>query len=271
MESIRARVRRAERQLFSDCYSSSYNDPEVEKCGKEMIERVQTRILIVSQASLNKESIRNMAAERWQFYRHLIRICCIWSFFGAIVGTFAGSGIHMTKLSKDPAQLASFPIYYGLLSNLGILVWAAGGIISLFASFHVEGANKIRSLLRWAGILTLILLLDDFFLIHDILFPRVLRLPEWLVYLFYLVAFPLFFLRHLKAIFAQTEYRILALGVFLLGLSFLIDMNVLPGGIDVEDGFKLAGMVAYSYYWIVTSHRLIVLPAQSPSSAALSQ
>ena len=211
-----------------------------------------------------------MTLEQRSFYRHLIRIFCIWSFFGTIVGTFAGSGIHMTKLSKDPAQLASFPIYYGLLSNLGILVWAAGGFIPLFASFHVEGV-KTRSLLRWAGILTLILLLDDFFLIHDILFPRVLRLSELLVYLFYLVAFPLFFLRHLKAIFAQTEYRILGLGVFLLGLSFLIDMNVLPGGIDVEDGFKLAGMVAYSYYWIVTSHRLITQPVHSPSSEALSQ
>jgi len=217
-----------------------------------------------------KEAISNMTFEQRQFYRHLTVIFCIWAFFGAIVGAFAGSGIRMTKLSKDPAQLASFPIYYGLLSNLGILVWAAGGIISLFASFHVEGA-KIRSLLRWAGILTLILLLDDFFLIHDILFPRVLRLPEWLVYLFFLVAFPLFFLRHLKPIFGQTEYRILALGVFLLGLSFLIDMNVLPGGIDVEDGFKLAGMVAYSYYWIVTSHELITQPAQSPFSEALSQ
>ena len=182
----------------------------------------------------------------------------MWVFFGAIVGAFAGSGIRMTKLSRDPAQIANFPVYYGLLSNLGILVWAAGAFISFFASFHVDDA-KIRSLLNWAGILTTILLLDDFFLIHDVVFPKVLGLPEWLVYAFYLITFPVFFFRHLNIIFMQTEFRILGLGLFLLGVSVLIDINILPGGIDVEDSFKLLGMVAYSYYWIVTSHSLITV------------
>ena len=84
-----------------------------------------------------------------------------------------------------------------------------------------------------------------------------LLLPEWLVYVFYLVTFSLFFFSHLNVILKQTEYRILALGLFLMGVSVLIDMRVLPGGTDVEDSFKLTGMVAYSYYWIFTSHQLI--------------
>jgi hypothetical protein len=176
--------------------------------------------------------------------------------FAAIVAAFAISGIRMDKISRDPAELADLPIYYGLLSNLGMLVWGAGAFISFFASFHVEGP-KISSLLRWAGILTLMLLLDDFLLIHDEVFPNVLLLPEWLVYLFYFVTFPLFFLSHLNVILKQTEYPILALGIFLMGVSVLIDMYVLPGVIDVEDSCKLAGIVTYSYYWIFTSHQLI--------------
>jgi hypothetical protein len=176
--------------------------------------------------------------------------------FAAIVAAFAISGIRMDKISRDPAELADLPIYYGLLSNLGMLVWGAGAFISFFASFHVEGP-KISSLLRWAGILTLMLLLDDFLLIHDEVFPNVLLLPEWLVYLFYFVTFPLFFLSHLNVILKQTEYPILALGIFLMGVSVLIDMYVLPGVIDVEDSCKLACIVTYSYYWIFTSHQLI--------------
>ena len=44
----------------------------------------------------------------------------------------------MSKISHDPAELANLPIYYGLVSNLGMLVWAGGAFISFFASFHVE-------------------------------------------------------------------------------------------------------------------------------------
>jgi hypothetical protein len=50
-------------------------------------------------------------------------------------------------------------------------------------------------------------------LIHDEVFPNLLRRPEWLVYLFYLVTFPLFFFTHLNVILKQTEYRIPALGL----------------------------------------------------------
>jgi hypothetical protein len=204
-----------------------------------------------------------------QFYRHLIRILCFWAFFGAIVAAFAVSGIGMAKLSRDPAELADVQFYYGLLSNLGILVWAAGAFISFFASFHVEG-SQIRSLLRWAGILTLILLLDDFLLIHEEVFPNVLHLPERLVYVFYLITFPAFFFRHLKVILRETEYRILGLGIVLMGMSVLVDIHLLPGGIDVEDGLKLAGMVAYSYYWVFTSHRLTAQSTEALLSKPLS-
>jgi hypothetical protein len=197
--------------------------------------------------------------------QHLITILCVWLFLGLIVAAFALAGIKMTKICRDPSQLADFPFYYGLLSNLGILVWAAGSFIPFFSCFLVNEA-KAKSLLRWAGILTLVLLLDDFLLIHDAFFPEVLHLPDKLFYVFYLLAFPLFFYRHFGFILKQTEFRILALGLFLMGVSVLIDANLLPGGIDVEDSFKLYGMVAYSYYWIVTSHRLIVRSSEAKSA-----
>ena len=117
----------------------------------------------------------------------------------------------------------------------------------------------------------MILLLDDFLLIHDVVFPQVLNLPEWPVYVFYFVTFPLFVFGHLDAILRQTEYRILGLGIFLMGVSVLIDIHLLPGGIAVEDSFKLAGMVAYSYYWVFTSHGLIANPPSLARTAGLRQ
>jgi hypothetical protein len=189
-------------------------------------------------------------------YRHLLGISCGWLIFAVIVGAFNMVGIGMSRLSRDPLEVANVPIYYGLLSNLGMLVWAAGAFISFFSSFQVRGV-KVRSLLRWAGILTLILLLDDFFLLHDEVFPKLLGLPEEWVYGVYLLTFPVFFLYHLDIIRSQTEFRILALAIFLMSVSVLIDMDLLPGGTDVEDGFKIFGTIAYTYYWILTSHTLI--------------
>ena len=195
--------------------------------------------------------------------RHLLRIFCVWAFLAVIVATFAAFGIRMSKLSRDPAEIANVPFYYGLLSNLGILAWAAGAFTSLFASFHVDG-TAIRSLLRWAGILTAILLIDDFLLIHDEVFPKVLGLPEWSVYIFYLAAFPLFFYVNLDTILMHTEYRVLGSAVFLLGVSVLVDVHLLPGGIDVEDGLKLCGIVVYAYYWIFTSHYFVAQSTRKP-------
>jgi hypothetical protein len=190
------------------------------------------------------------------FSAHLKRIVGIWLFFGIIIALFATNGIKMAHISRDPAHLADFPIYYGLLSNIGILIWTAGASVALFSSFLLS-AGKGRSLLRWAGILTLILTVDDFFLLHDAVFPGVLHIDGLYLYLFYLLAFPLFFLLHLRFILEQTEYKILALGLFLLGTSVLMDLELLPGGIDVEDSFKIAGMATFAYYWILSSFQLL--------------
>lgn len=200
-----------------------------------------------------------------KFRHHLKWIGCTWLFFALIVAAFALSGIKMTHISRDPAQIAHFPIYYGFLSNLGVLVWAAGSFIPFFASFLIKEPGQ-RSLLRWAGILTFTLLLDDFFLIHDSLFPKVLKWPEFLVYAFYLISFSIFFARNAQLILKKTEFRILILGIFVMGISVLIDVNVLPGGMDVEDGFKHFGIVTYCYYWIVTSHRLLARCVAPPSA-----
>ena len=191
-----------------------------------------------------------------KFKPHLKWIAAIWLFFGLIVGAFSAAGIKMALISRDPAQVVLFPFYYGFLSNLGILVWAAGAFIPFYSSFLVRNPSE-RKLLRGVGILTFILLLDDFLLIHDEFFPQVLQLSGKLVYALYAIAIPIFFIRNFMLILKATEYWILALGSFFMGVSVLIDVHLLPGGIDVEDGFKIYGMIAYSYYWVITSKQMV--------------
>ena len=200
-----------------------------------------------------------------KFYRHLIRIFFVWILLGIVVAGFTLAGVEMSKITRDPTRLAHVPYYYGFLSNLGILVWAAGAFIPFFSSFHVH-VMKVKGLLRGAGILTLILLLDDFFLFHETIAPKVLHIPESVVYLSYLVAFAVFFFRHLHVILKRTEYWILVLGTFLGGVAVLIDAKFLPGGkTNIDDILKLLGMVAYSYYWIMTSSQAL---SQNPRNSS---
>lgn len=201
--------------------------------------------------------------------QHLIRILCIWLFFGLIIGAFALAGVRMSRISRDAAQVVHFPFYYGFLSNVGVLVWAAGAFIPFYTSFLVRDPTQ-TSLLRWGGILTFVLLVDDFLLIHDGFFPKVLHLPEKLIYVIYAIVFPIYFLRHFRLILQTTEYWILGLGVFMMGVSVLIDINVLPGGIDVEDSFKICGISAYSYYWIITAKQLVTARLNSGDNGTAS-
>ncbi|MFP4316093.1 MAG: hypothetical protein ACLFQR_07690 [Desulfovibrionales bacterium] len=195
---------------------------------------------------------------------HFQRIVAVWLFFAVVVAAFALSGIKMAHISRDPQQLADFPLYYGLLSNMGILVWAAGAFVPLFAATLLKRGFE-RSLFFWIGVLTFLLLADDFFLLHDAVFPNVFHLPEILVYLVYAAAFVLFFLKYWKFLVHNTPIRLLYLAFFLLGVAVLIDMDFLPGGIDVEDSFKLYGMVVYSYYWIVSARGMILRSFTSAS------
>ncbi|HMP85016.1 MAG TPA: hypothetical protein PKA41_20185, partial [Verrucomicrobiota bacterium] len=94
-------------------------------------------------------------------------------------------------------------------------------------------------------------------MIHDGLFRYVLHWPEYLVFIFYAIAFPVFLFRHRQIILSQTEYWILGLGFFLAGLSVTMDLKLLPGSIDLEDGCKLFGMAAYAYYWIFTAKDMV--------------
>ena len=103
------------------------------------------------------------------------------------------------------------------------------------------------------GVLALILLVDDCYLLHDIVFPEVLGLWDKLFYLFYAVYMVVYFWNYAPFIYRETTWGLLAAAYFFFGLSVVMDLNILPGGIDVEDLFKIFGICAFCYYALSTS------------------
>ncbi len=69
-------------------------------------------------------------------------------------------------LSREPQVTLDGPYYTGVLSNLGALVWMAGVVIAL-AGVATSGEPDVRRMYLAAAAVGAVLLIDDFFLVHD--------------------------------------------------------------------------------------------------------
>ena len=72
----------------------------------------------------------------------------------------------------------------GFLSNFGIMAWVATFAISGFSALMIRSKRQ-TVLLGSLSILTLVLALDDFFIIHERVGPKNLGIPEKLFFLTY--------------------------------------------------------------------------------------
>jgi hypothetical protein len=84
-------------------------------------------------------------------------------------------GASFGELSRDPTTVLNGPFYLGYYSNLGVLVWAAAATTALLGHYllrrvgHVEPAR----LLLVASMITVAIMLDDLFLLHDAVYREV--------------------------------------------------------------------------------------------------
>ena len=164
-------------------------------------------------------------------------------------------GIPIGKLTRDPASITGVPIYTGFLSQIGVLLWSASTTICLFCASLLSTRQdklRIKPFLLTSGLLSLILGLDDIFLLHERVFPD-LGVAEEIVFASY-AAFLFFYLFRFRAIILKTEYILLGMALLFFGVSITLDVFE-PAGIDPylwEDGAKLAGIVSWLAYFFRT-------------------
>ncbi len=185
--------------------------------------------------------------------------------------------VDMGWLFRDPAQLFDFHPLAGTVSSLGIILWwfAASICLFTFALSHRLGLSRaMRIFLLSSALLTVLLAIDDQFLIHDDLASRVLGLRERHVIVGYLVLVSLYALLNL-AVIRRSEWTLLvaALGLFagsigadfvtqsLLGESEALGVG-LDWGLFIEDGFKFLGIAAWVAYLVRFSYRAILDASQ---------
>lgn len=169
--------------------------------------------------------------------------------------------ILIDNFFREPAAILKFNPFLGVMSNLGILLWAFTAAICLFVAVLLikKGSKKIGLYLLYSATLTFVLLVDDFCLLHEHIFPQYLNVPEKVFYLTYILAMLFFFIIFARIIL-QTDYIILLIACGFLALSIISDLVLRQTGIAVlvEDGFKLFGIVTWLIYFTRTCYQQTV-------------
>ena len=168
------------------------------------------------------------------------------------------TGIPMGIFMRDPTATAGIHPLTGAVSNFGALLWCASATICLFswASLrHRLGETRFSRFLLYSAFMTILLLLDDLFLFHEVIFNRYFGVPEKMTFIGYggliLCGMMMF-----KECILKTEYLILLIALGFFGLSLVVDafQEVIEPFLGqwrilFEDGFKLLGIVGWFGYF----------------------
>lgn len=170
--------------------------------------------------------------------------------------------IPISRFMRDPAAILGSNPLLGVFSNIGVLLWSvcAGICLFTFAVLRTR-ANKEEwsPFFFFAGLITAVLLMDDFFLLHERIVPRYLKIDEDIISVLYVVMILGYLVRFRRWI-VRTDYVLLLLALVLFGLSGIVDRlpeTRLEWHHLFEDGFKLFGIVSWFGYFVRSAFRVV--------------
>jgi hypothetical protein len=162
--------------------------------------------------------------------------------------------VPVSTITRDITQLAEVGIWAGALSQIGALFWCAATSVC-FVSYFILKDFKEKSFFLYTGFLSAFLLFDDYFLLHDLIFPEYLGISEIVVLMVYPISI-LYFLIAYRNEILSTSFLILLSSLGFLGFSMFIDItNFVEGDLEylLEDGSKFLGILGWFLYFFHTS------------------
>jgi len=206
---------------------------------------------IMSRFSL--QNIRNQILKIWITIGVSIFISLGGAGFTVLVATLTNNPIW--KLAKDPAEVIGFSPYIGMLSNWGVVLWMGAAAICLFSAVLLKRQKASRSTFTFiavSGVFSLLLGMDDLFLLHDRLFPKLFDIPENYFYFLYLLAFLVYLLCFVRQII-KYEYLLFgaALLFFLMSRRVFVTLPFFDQFMTTGDMLKYFGIV----FWLAFFYR----------------
>ncbi len=180
-------------------------------------------------------------------------------FFSLSLIVLKSTGFEIIEILRDPAQQSGASSFLGFLSNIGIWLWISSAAISFFFALakNIFGRKNLKELLFLTGMLSILLAVDDFFMIHD------RYVNQNICFLIYAILLGYLFIRHFKAIITIDGFAFLSAGVLLASSIFtdLIQTRI-PLSYEysqvIEEGFKFIGAATWLYFNCCVALSLLV-------------
>ncbi|HET6596450.1 MAG TPA: hypothetical protein VFG81_12555 [Anaerolineales bacterium] len=181
----------------------------------------------------------------WREFRHLM----IAGLFGCLAIALVALAARLLDepaavFTREPQRALNGAYYVGSFSNLGGLVWFGAAAI---LSFAVSLKPLDRGALILAAVVTWAMGLDDVFMLHDEVYPK-LYLHERVVSTLYFGAIGVIVLRYYHQLSRSTLVGI-AITIFFWVLSVVFDLFLRGFGQLPEDGSKFIGIVVWAAAW----------------------
>ena len=159
-------------------------------------------------------------------------------------------GMPMHVLTRDPAAISRTSAALGFLSNVGVVGWSCSAAIATFTAallWPARSANGYFGLLCALALLTWAMLVDDLFMVHERLLPRVLAGFDDTGQLYAVIVLGIAW-RWRRLLSDRTRF-LGATAIFWLGASAAADMLLgrLPRSLLflIEDGSKFFGIAGW--------------------------
>jgi len=212
---------------------------------------------------MNNISINNLFRRKtWISFAKIFTVPVLFLIAVKLIGVMRD--VSFDKFSRDPLQTLEGKFYIGAISQIGILFWCVSAAILLYSlkiAYEQKKPKQQLWFLLFAGLLTVMMMIDDMFMFHDVIMPIYFHISEKVFYLFYGTAVVSLFY-FFRKIVLKTDYLLFILAVILLGSSVITDIVIelglkLPDEFFMEDGIKFLGLVSWFVYFIRTSYRII--------------
>lgn len=180
---------------------------------------------------------------------------------GGVIAIHWRNGVPFERLTRDIFAITGYPVYFGILSNLGIIGWAASATLWLLAAWFIlrhQPNHSLFPLTVASGAFSLVLLVDDALMLHESFLPEKLGVAEEVVMIGYGVVALIYLFFRIRLV-RDTPYLTWLLAGCLLGGSFMVDFGTITGDIEylVEDGLKFVGIVFWAAYAALTAMQIL--------------
>jgi hypothetical protein len=175
----------------------------------------------------------------------------------SVMVAFSSRGIEVGSLLRDPSAVLGLPLHVGLLSNVGVVIWAAGAGGLLLAGIALRALRRPdAALFLSVGGLTLVLAADDLLQFHDSvgMGPVWFGIPQEVIVGTYGLVAAVLLVLHRSRILRLEGRWVLLVAAFALATSVGIDV-IDPDGIYIvyEDGAKIVGIFNWSVGWFLAA------------------